>query len=83
MPDRIVTEHVWAELIRESDGQVYRIKLKLSVKEYTPDEETSPIHRILMAHEPVIGMSTVPDANDFLFREQKSRVQGNHLLAGR
>ena len=87
--DKIVSEHISGQLLRE--GKSIYVRLKIEVKEYTPDESPVPIKRLLetVALSPMSGIM-VEDGDDYILRytfegkqtEKSYRVQGGKLYAG-
>ena len=87
--DKIVSEHISGQLLRQ--GKSIYVRLKIEVKEYTPDESPVPIKRLLetVALSPMSGIM-VDDGDDYILRytfegkqtEKSYRVQGGKLYAG-
>ncbi len=84
-----VVEHVIGELIRDGDEKTYHPKLKLTVNEFTPDQELAPVKRWLDRHDltPMSGM-VIEDGKytlRYMFdgqpQQHSVRVQGGTLLA--
>jgi hypothetical protein len=89
MPTKQVTEYVMGELVRDGDGKTYHPKLKLTINEFTPDEELAPVKRSLVGHEltPMSGM-VIEDGKyrlRYMFdgeqQQHSVHVRGGRLLA--
>jgi hypothetical protein len=88
--DKIVTEHIWGELLREGTPGAHPIKVQLdiTVKEKHLDDRTAPIGILQkVSLSPKSGV--VEDGDDYILRytfdgkqaEEKMRVQGGKLYA--
>jgi hypothetical protein len=83
----MVNERIWGELQREGHPPI-NVKLDIRVREFTPDQSTTPEKRILqeLSLSPMSGM-VIEDGNDYVLRysfegkkmEEKKRVQNGKL----
>lgn len=90
MSTKTVTEYVMCELVNvDNPKKTYTPKLKLSVNEFTPDGELSPVKRWLIGHELTPMSSMVIEDGTYTLRyafagqqqEQTVKIQGGSMLA--